>query len=658
MNRRLLALCLLLLLPLGLTPHAPAQQAPPDAAAMLQRVRTSLQAGHLAEAIDLLKTLKAAELTPAVEHQVDIELGLLTGRFKPRMGPFLEKQVIDTVVLVDDELTLLRAIAAWEPDVFYPVLIDDGWYSKLFIEAFQPKRVVRLTSGVVLNPGVVAQAATEIIEKHNKRLTQSQQVRPPGWAPPPGVVVIDPAYPQRAAGLALALGRRQPIVTTTSHQPHTHFANEQTITTMRDRILAALQQWNLSDGKSWTAVTFAMDLPFSYKVQDTELAGAANVKLKGPRAVDDLLGRNEDGLRVAVTGRLVGDMAQSTYQAMCSLFLQPSRALLVDDYSTRKNKPAWKTYSLDVVARQLAGRMPVKRLADDSISLNALHQATRPTHPFDFIWINSSGSPRNWTLNGPENATPDDVPIGRAAAFNVVHSFSAADPWDPDTIAGRALTGGAYFYFGSMNEPYLPAFAEPEDAAFKMLAGSPLGMALRHAPGHPFNMPWKLVCLGDPLYSFRDAPAQRTNDPLPIGGALLVDADPPRLDNAEALSPGRLAAAVYDRFAAGDYKAILEQDPIVARRHPIATACYRQAAAERYAKQINADQIDAARTTLTRLLILGGDEQTLTRHTKRWLTEMAREGHKPTAITYLKALARQSLPPASRKTLDDLLQTD
>ena len=43
----------------------------------------------------------------------------------------------------------------------------------------------------------------------------------------------------------------------------------------------------------------------------------------------------------------------------------------------------------------------------------------------------------------------------------MIHSFSAADPPDPSTIAGRWLANGAFLYFGSMNEPFLDAVPDP-----------------------------------------------------------------------------------------------------------------------------------------------------------------------------------------------------
>ena len=60
----------------------------------------------------------------------------------------------------------------------------------------------------------------------------------------------------------------------------------------------------------------------------------------------------------------------------------------------------------------------------------------------------------------------------------MIHSFSAADPTDPRTIAGRWLANGAFVYFGAMNEPFLQAFRPPRLVAALIAEGVPLGAAM------------------------------------------------------------------------------------------------------------------------------------------------------------------------------------
>ena len=94
------------------------------------------------------------------------------------------------------------------------------------------------------------------------------------------------------------------------------------------------------------------------------------------------------------------------------------------------------------------------------------------------------------------------MPLGDPAAVLMIHSFSAADPANPNTIAGRWLANGAFAYFGSMNEPFLEAFRPPALTAELIAAGLPLASAARIGPGEFDRVaaPWRLLFLGDPLY--------------------------------------------------------------------------------------------------------------------------------------------------------------
>jgi hypothetical protein len=101
------------------------------------------------------------------------------------------------------------------------------------------------------------------------------------------------------------------------------------------------------------------------------------------------------------------------------------------------------------------------------------------------------------------------------AAVSIIHSFSAADPLDPSTIAGRWLEQGAFVYFGAMNEPYLHAFRPPKLVAELAAAEIPLSAVLRQGEHEFFGRPWRLVYLGDPLYGFTSGRSSARNDRLP-----------------------------------------------------------------------------------------------------------------------------------------------
>ena len=102
------------------------------------------------------------------------------------------------------------------------------------------------------------------------------------------------------------------------------------------------------------------------------------------------------------------------------------------------------------------------------------------------------------------------MPRGQSTVVSIIHSFSAADPLDPSTLAGRWLENGAYIYFGAMNEPFLNAFRCPRLVAELAASEIPLSAVLRQGPYEAFGRPWRLVYLGDPLFHFRqDAFATR-----------------------------------------------------------------------------------------------------------------------------------------------------
>jgi hypothetical protein len=265
-------------------------------------------------------------------------------------------------------------------------------------------------------------------------------------------------------------------------------------------------------------LTIAGDWPYRFD-NDAERGLA-----RGILALDDLIGRKLEGKpdarglnasrrRWAYTGRLLGDAAASVAHAMGALFLQPSEALLWDTY---KPEPPWSSYSLvptvDRLGRSRIGSGGIFLRSDTRADLVSWHRAVDPLHRFGFIWVNSSGpTPQGFAIPGGPGR-PADVPGGFPAAVVMIHSFSAARPADPQTIAGRWLDQGAFVYFGSVNEPYLHAFRPARLVVDLAAAGVPLAAALRQFDFEPFGRPWRLIYLGDPLYQLIGAP--RASDRL------------------------------------------------------------------------------------------------------------------------------------------------
>ena len=61
--------------------------------------------------------------------------------WEPRIGS--RRTVVDAVCLVPDEAAFFEALARWDEDHWFPILIEDVEYTSKFLRAFQPARVVR-----------------------------------------------------------------------------------------------------------------------------------------------------------------------------------------------------------------------------------------------------------------------------------------------------------------------------------------------------------------------------------------------------------------------------------------------------------------------------------------------------------------------------------
>jgi hypothetical protein len=159
------------------------------------------------------------------------------------------------------------------------------------------------------------------------------------------------------------------------------------------------------------------------------------------------------------------------------------------------------TEAARVLGRLWPRAAPAVHRAGADASLAAWHQVFDPVNRFGWIMVNSSGFPRQFSIPGG-SGRPADLPRGQPAAVSIIHSFSAVDPSDPSTLAGRWLENGAFVYYGAMNEPYLHAFRPPKLVAELVAAELPLSAALRQGEHELFGRPWRLVYLGDPLYRF------------------------------------------------------------------------------------------------------------------------------------------------------------
>ncbi|MFG0283916.1 MAG: hypothetical protein ACF8R7_05795 [Phycisphaerales bacterium JB039] len=463
--------------------------------------------------------------------------------------------VARTLVICPDEASYLDALRQWTPALRFPVLIDDGSWQAAgdiarFVRAFGPERIlwhnaaetspiegggepaadigpadfraraeaivarawgVRPRAGVTLEPGV----------------TQALDAWETFGLAPFGVVACDARHGARAAAVALAAGRAQPIAWIDSPAGVNRTMTPEQAAALNSAISGALD---------------AIDLPWSGLGADIDaitLCAETPARIEGgPEilATTDVLGRSADdpARRWAWCGQIFGDAPQSAWRAMCALFLQPETAWLFNGYPA---DGPWADYALAPAATLLEEiELAVTLDAAPRGTLDAWRTRTGLGIDAGLIFVNTKGNKATFGLVGG-TAQSVDVPfLQRPAAVYFIHSFSAQLPGAPATIAGKWLQRGAYAYFGSVDEPFLHWFVRPEVLAARLRGGFALGAAVRIEQ----RPPWKLTMLGDPLITLGPAPAQAGGD-VALGGA--VDFEE-RMRAALRAEPPDLAGAV------------------------------------------------------------------------------------------------------------------
>lgn len=429
------------------------------------------------------------------------------------------RQVVDMVCLVPDVATFLEAIATWDDKHYFPILIDDVEYTFKFLREFRPARVVRFARRADAIPDdQLWSRATAAVARAWVKNDADAPLRPAhqdGTAP--GVVLSAPGSPMLAGAVALAAGRIQPLLSCDAAKHYNDVLSadeaEAFAAKIEDAVTRAGGGGHDRLGDDCDFITLAGDWPYRYNSRPQtgspfDEMSVLRSKAAGPDCVDDLVGRGSGGRsRWAFVGRLIGDERLSVYRAMCGLFLQPQSALLLNTYDEKNT--GWSPFAMHSAARRLERVLPVTDRSGESASLAGWHKAFDPRNPFGLVMINTHGEPTRFHVTDGSGMTAD-VPQSVPAVVLMIHSFSAADPVDPATIAGRWLANGAYVYFGSMQEPYLQAFRTPDLVAALIAEGMPLGAAMRQSPPEPFGRPWRLIYLGDPLYRVRTSQSDST----------------------------------------------------------------------------------------------------------------------------------------------------
>ncbi len=485
--------------------------------------------------------------SPALYHTAQTMQVLVEAKNSQRTSRWAKRKILDVVVLVPDIASFAAAISCWDENKFFPVLFQDDLYAPKFITAFKPAQVVLIppfseSSNSTLSSDTIQRAILASwldkdgetkIPKQMDETTLSARLKELGEEPS-GVVFSDGVSGEVAGAIALAAGRFQGfeflpvpkksypgryrwddidfrgfeyLPTSHSQQNEERMAHiddllsEDAAWAMAREVQEGLTRWNLPKEDHWAYITLAGAYPYRYP---GELLGYF-----GPTgALDDLLGRAADGTRLGVVGRLVGNQARSAYQAACSLFLNPESALLLNTYTNSKNPKSKANFPQDITENLWQENMAITHLHGETANIENFRKETAPWNQYEILTINSAGSPVSWAVKEGGGST-DDFPIGGPTAISMMHSYSAANPYDPDTIAGRSIWGGAFWYFGSINEPTGGSFQQPSYYAPRIIAGVPWAAAFRQRTEQPFWRPWRLMMVGDPLFCLREKSAKR-----------------------------------------------------------------------------------------------------------------------------------------------------
>ncbi len=530
------------------------------------------------------------------------------------------RMVVDQVCLVSDVRSFLEAITFWDDRHYFPILIDEPAWTLPFVRSFRPARVVRYTRRAEVPTGplrdgpgrrssreaewsqalAAVRSACSDVRAPDQERSRDDASREPVQAAP-GLVLSAPESPMLAGAVALAAGHFQPIVRLNPFaQPSSNPGAANDPPRFHD-VLTQPAAWDLARqiedctsarvaaydqlGDRCDFLTLAGDWPYRYEVSE----GAPLTR--GVYAVDDLIGRklnggpNLDGLnrsrrRWAYVGRLLGDPAASVARAMAALFLPPRSVLLWNTYG---GGSPWSHYAMNSSAAALYPVLPraggVLHRVGPRADLTNWHLTVDPANRYGLVLFNSSGGPDFFSITGGPGR-PGDVPRGIPTAVAMIHSFSAADPLDPQTIAGRWLDQGAFVFFGSVREPFLLAFRTPRLVADLAAEGVPLSAALRQGEFEPFGFPWRLVYLGDPLYRL-----QVRSEAKPDQTVAGTTAESPGRSQGRPGSRGRIrssedhaaSAPGIERLAPNDWRQtapsaadwpVIEVDPLAASSSP------------------------------------------------------------------------------------------
>ena len=433
----------------------------------------------------------------SLAHPAFDEVRRAADTWNQRSGP--ERQVVDVVCLVPDAATFLEAISQWDERHFFPILIDDVEYTFKFLRAFRPARVVRYPGKArALAPDVVWDRAVAAVGRAWGPDGATEPLRgdvvPKTLGPtPPGLVVSYPGSPALAGAVALAAGRFQPLLRWEAAKKS---ADDLTLDEagLHDRQLTGVIAACVPDhdklGDGCDFVTLAGDYPYRY-IENGKVSAFDDLILRAPASRS----------RWGYAGRLLGGPVVSVYRAMCSLFLTPETAVAYNTYA-EGDRP-WSDYAMTSAAARLDHVLPTRHIHGDRANLAGWHSNFDPVNRQGLALINTHGSPMSFYLPAGPGGHTSDIAESAPTAVLMIHSFSAESPENPDTLAGRWLSNGAFVYFGAMNEPFLQSFRTPSLVSSFLAENVPVVVAVRMTSTELYARPWRLVFFGDPLWRIK-----------------------------------------------------------------------------------------------------------------------------------------------------------
>ena len=455
---------------------------------------------------------------------------------------------VNRVVIVPDEATYLDEISRWSLAGRWPVLIEDNFFTPMFVRAFGPESVVRRSAAAPLpadrasQQAAVAQAISNAwrppqggMSDPSAAPTGSSMVAPtePSTLPPLqafkavgfepcGMVFASMGDPAWTAAVALAAAHGQPIgwIDRDLGAPWSSMPAA-TVVELSDTIERAVA----ATGLSWPKLGDAVDAVTLCRTASGraivppgarfKLPEGASVKPDEAVSLTDALCRNADGSRWGVAGWIFGDSTRSAYMAMSALFLDRTSALCFNSYPSDGQ---WGRYGMgDAVELFKQAGLEVTLIdgpqATGAAWINMAMGGIRP----DVLLVNSSGNVDFFELWSKTRMRPEQVPIAnRPLAMQFIHSWSLGSPEVVDTVGGRWLDHGVYAYVGSVWEPFLSAFVPPALFTERFVNLVPFGWCARWTDG-PMDALWRVTVIGDPLMTTLGPKRERPQRVKPAG---------------------------------------------------------------------------------------------------------------------------------------------